>query len=181
MARWAAAVSEGPPDGLSSAIGLDASHQHTVAVAAAWRLAGGGCHVELVDVEVSDPLAAMELVVEHAARKRTPVVVDAASPAASMIPFLKTQRCKVIVTSAPEMARACGGFVDDVEAARLTHGNQPLLNAAVAGARKRPIGVAGAYGWDRADGSVFVAPLVAATLARFGAVSAARSGHAVFV
>jgi hypothetical protein len=28
--------------------------------------------------------------------------------------------------------------------------------------------------WDRRDGSVFVAPLVAATLARFGAMTAGR-------
>ena len=181
MEQWAGLVSEGPPDGTApTAIGLDASHQRAVAVAAAW-LGDGGCHVELVDVELSDPLTALELVVERAARKRVPVVVDAASPAASMIPFLKTQRCKVIVTSAPELARACGGFTDDVAAARLTHANQPQLNAAVVGARRRPLGQAGAYAWDRADGSVFVAPLVAATMARFGAVSAARSGHAVFV
>ena len=57
------------------------------------------------------------------------------------------------------------------------------LDAAVAGARRRPIGDAGLWAWDRRDGSVFVAPLVAATLARFGAVTAGRprSNRAVFV
>ena len=41
---------------------------------------------------------------------------------------------------------------------------------------------AGAFGWDRRAGSVFVAPLVAVTLARFGAVTAAaQTGGAVFV
>jgi hypothetical protein len=42
---------------------------------------------------------------------------------------------------------------------------------------------AGLWAWDRRDGSVFVAPLVAVTLARFGAVTAGRprSNHAVFV
>ena len=72
---------------------------------------------------------------------------------------------KVIVTGARDMARACGGFLDDVEAGRVSHSDQPPLNAAVAGARRRPIGDAGAFGWDRRDGSVFVAPLVAVTLA----------------
>ena len=78
---------------------------------------------------------------------------------------------------------ACGGFLDDVLAGRLSHAEQPQLNAAVEGARRRPIGDAGAFGWDRRDGAVFVAPLVAATLARFGAVTAGRrkTGAACFV
>ena len=82
-----------------------------------------------------------------------------------------------------DMGRACGGFVDDVLAGRLSHADRPPLNAAVEGARKRPIGEAGAFGWDRRDGSVFVAPLVAASLARFGAATEGRrrTGNAVFV
>jgi hypothetical protein len=48
--------------------------------------------------------------------------------------------------------------------------------------RSKP-GDAGLWAWDRRDGSVFVAPLVAATLARFGAMTAGRppSNRAVFV
>ena len=55
--------------------------------------------------------------------------------------------------------------------------------AAVEGARRRPIGQAGAFGWNRRDGSVFISPLVAVTLARFGAVTAGRrrTGRACFV
>ena len=51
------------------------------------------------------------------------------------------------------------------------------------GARRRPIGQAGAFGWDRRDGTVFVAPLVASTLARHGAMIAGRrrTGAACFV
>jgi len=54
----------------------------------------------------------------------------------------------------------------------VSHADQPALDAAVAGARRRPIGDAGAWACDRRDGSVFVAPLVAATLATHGAVTA---------
>lgn len=111
------------------------------------------------------------------------MVIDGASPAATMIPALSMQKIKVIVTAARDMGRACGGFLDDVLAGRLSHAEQPQLNAAVEGARRRPIGDAGAFGWDRRDGAVFVAPLVAATLARFGAVTAGRrkTGAACFV
>ena len=87
------------------------------------------------------------------------------------------------MTGARDTARACGGFLDDVDAGRVSHSDQPPLNAAVEGARRRPIGSAGAYAWDRRDGSIFVAPLVAATLARVGAVTAGRrrTGGACFV
>src|SRR5215217_5343444 len=48
------------------------------------------------------------------------------------------QKCTTIVTTAGDMGRACGGFVDDVLAGRLTHAGQPQLDTAVEGARKRP-------------------------------------------
>jgi hypothetical protein len=69
------------------------------------------------------------------------------------------------------------------ESGRLAHPGQAQLDTAVTGARRRPVGDAGLWAWDRRDGSVFVAPLVAATLARHGAVTAGRprSNHAVFV
>jgi hypothetical protein len=89
-----------------------------------------------------------------------------------------------VLTTAPDMGRACGSFLDDVNSGRLSHAADRQLDAAVAGARKRPIGDAGAFGWDRrCDAAVFLAPLVACTLARFGAVTAgrARTNRAVFV
>ena len=181
MEQWAALVSPGPPDGTPpSAIAVDASPDRALAIAGAWLL-DGSCHVELLAADyVSDPLNALQFVVERAGR-RIPVVIDGASPAASMVPALKAQKCRVILTTANEMGRACGGLLDDVAAGRLTHVGQPQLDAAVAGARKRPIGEAGAFGWDRRDGAVFVAPLVVSTLARFGALTAGRTGRAVFV
>ena len=57
----------------------------------------------------------------------------------------------------------------------LTHFDQEPLNAALSGARKRPIGTAGGWGWDRKDYSINLAPLVSVTLARFGAGASAKS------
>jgi hypothetical protein len=120
---------------------------------------------------------------ERAARRRVPVVIDGASPAATLIPALAAAKVHTVLTTARDMGRACGGFIDDVSAGRLSHPGQAQLDAAVAGARRRPIGDAGLWAWDRRDGTVFVAPLVAATLARHGAVTAGRprSNRAVFV
>ncbi len=179
-AVWANLTADGPADGTPpAALAVDASADRTMAIAAAWTL-DSGVHVELLLADYGDPLTALQLLVERAGR-RIPVVVDGASPAASLVPALQAQKVKTTITTARDMGRACGGFLDDVVAGRLSHSGHPLLDAAVEGARKRPIGDAGAFGWDRSDSAVFVAPLVAASLARFGAVTGRRSGRATFV
>lgn len=184
MAQWSALAAVGPDAATKpSALAVDASPDRILSVAGAWLLDDGHQHIELIGNDyVSDPLTALQWVVERAGR-RIPVVIDAASPAASMIPALQSQKVKVIVTTAGDMGRACGALLDDVQAGRIAHADQPELNGAVEGARKRPIGEAGAFGWDRRDGSVYIAPLVAVTLARYGAATAGRrgSGAACFV
>ena len=180
---WAGLVAAGPPDGTPpSALAVDASPDRTMAVAGCW-LDDDRPHVELIAADyANDPLNALQFVIDRAGR-RIPVVIDGASPAASMVPALAAQRCRVVLTTAAEMARATASFLDDVTAGRLSHAGQPQLDAAVAGARRRPVGHAGAFAWDRADRSVFVAPLVSATLARHGAVTPGRprTNRAVFV
>jgi hypothetical protein len=140
-------------------------------------------HLELVAVDaVEDTSGAEDWIVERAGRK-IPVVIDSMSPAASMIPALKARRVKVIVTSAGDMAKACGGFFDAALEGRVTHAAQSQLDDALAGARKRNIGQAGGWGWDRKDETSNIAPLVAATLAHFGAASTRkreRTGQAAF-
>jgi len=182
MDAWAGLVAAGPEDGTRpAALAVDASPDRVLAVAAAW-LTDSGTHVEVMDSNrVADPLQALDFVAGLAGR-RIPVVVDAASPAASMIPHLQAAKVRVITTTAQDMGRACGGFLDDVTVGRVSHSGQDALTAAVRGCRKRPIGEAGAFGWDRRDGTTVVAPLVAATLARHGAVTVGRrrTGKAVF-
>jgi hypothetical protein len=181
---WAALQAPGPAEDVPpAAIAVDASPDRTMAVAAAWHLEEGS-HVELLAADyVNNPLAALQFVTERAERRRIPVVIDGASPAATLIPALAAAKVKTVLTTARDMGRAAGGFLDDVNSGRLSHNGEAQLTAAVAGARRRPIGDAGLWAWDRRDGSVFVAPLVAATLARFGAITAGRprSNRAVFV
>jgi hypothetical protein len=179
---WAGSVAAGPPDGTPpTAIAVDANAAREMAVAAAWVLDGGRVHVELVAADRCDPIDALAWVSERAG-KRVPVIVDGASPAATLIPALAMAKVKTVLTTARDMGRACGGFIDDVSAGRLSHRGQAQLDAAVAGARRRPIGDAGLWAWDRRSGSTFLAPLVAATLARFGAMTAGRprTNRAVF-
>jgi hypothetical protein len=155
------------PDAPPSAFGLDMSHDRVVSIGVCV-----GEHVEVAALDkVSDTLGAVEWLIGRAGKK-IPVVVDGQSPAASMVSALRTAGVQVVVTSAPDMAKACGAFYDAVIEDRLTHFDQAPLNAALSGARKRPIGTAGGWGWDRKDYSINLAPLVSVTLARFGATAA---------
>jgi Terminase large subunit, T4likevirus-type, N-terminal len=163
-ALWREAVDVGPSDGTKpAALAVDASHAREISVGACW-LEDTSAHVEEVWAGVDEP-AAVEWVVARAGR-RIPVIIDAKSTASSMIPALKARRVKVLTGNENDMARGCGLIVADLEAGRLTHADQEAVNDAREGARKRAIGKAGGWGYDRKDPSVNIAPLVAVTLAR---------------
>lgn len=164
---WADGVDVGPagdvkPDGLA----VDASHGREFSVGACW-LEDTSQHVEEVWAGV-DAAACVEWVVARAGR-RIPVAIDPISPAGSLIPELKQRGVKIIPIGATDVAKACGGFAGAVEGGNLTHADQESVNAAREGARKRAIGKAGGWGYDRSDASVSIHPLVAVTLARYAA------------
>lgn len=168
-ALWREAVDVGPPDGSKpDALAVDMSHGREISVGACW-LEDTSAHVEEVWAGVDEPTA-VEWVAARAGR-RLVVMIDGQSPASSMIPALKARGVKVHTGSAADMARGCGLLTSDLEAGRLTHADQEALNDAREGARKRAIGTAGGWGYDRKDGSVNIAPLVAVTLARVAAAT----------
>lgn len=169
---WADGVDIGPPDGSKpAALGVDMSHDRRISVGACW-LEEDSAHVEEVWAGVDEP-GAVDWVVAKAGR-RMQVVIDTMSPASSMIPALKARGVKVHAGGASDMARGCGLIVSDLDAGRLTHSDQEPLNDARDGARKRAIGTAGGWGYDRKDPSVYIHPLVAVTMARVGAAMAPK-------
>jgi hypothetical protein len=167
-ALWAEGVDVGP-DGKPDALAVDMSHDRQISVGACW-LEDNSAHVEEVWAGTDD-VAAVEWVADawRRAGRRTQVVIDSMSPAASMVPALKARRVNVHVSSASDMSKGCGLLKADVEAGRLTHADQEAVNAAREGARRRNIGTAGGWGYDRSDPTVYIHPLVAVTLARLGA------------
>ena len=172
---WDALTTDDPPpeDATPAALGLDRWYDGSTAVAAAWRT-DVGYHVELVAVDVApDTASVVDWVAERAGR-RIPVVVAGDSPAAALTADLKARRVKVQAVGLADLGRACVGLYDDVSEGRLTHAGQEHLDRALAGGRKRTIGKAGAWAWDRESPEWDISPLVAATLARFGAVAAPR-------
>ena len=96
-------------------------------------------------------------------------VVDSAGPACSVVPDLEANGIRVVTTSGREMAQACGRLFDAVLNDKVHHRGQSALTAAVTGAAKRKLG--DAWAWSRSSSAVDISPLVAATLALWGATS----------
>jgi hypothetical protein len=164
---WSDGADVGPEDATKpAALAVDMSHGREISVGACW-LEPESAHVEEVWAGV-DESAAVDWIAKRAGR-RIPVVIDSMSPAASMIPALKARGVKVHTGTSGDMQKACGLFLSEVEARRLTHADQESVNDAREGVRKRAIGTAGGWGYDRSNPSVNIAPLVAVTLARLGA------------
>lgn len=101
------------------------------------------------------------------------IICDAASPAASLIPELKRKGIHVQALQAREYANSCGEFFDAVQQDNLRHRGEPelhaALNSAVRGATTRTLG--DAWAWSRRSSAVDITPLVALTLAYYGAVN----------
>lgn len=166
----------------ATAIGLDRSHDGLVCAVAAYRdFDKGTTHLEVAYLrDQADSMAATVDWILANSHRRTPIVLDAQSTAGPAIALLQNARRPVVTTSAQEAVRAAIGLADDVVSGMVTHADaNGVLAQAVDGARKRPIGDAGGWGWDRRDSSVVISPLVAATLANYGAVAHGRRRNRV--
>jgi hypothetical protein len=134
-------------------------------IAAAGPCIEGGTALDIVDhrPDVDWVLPRLvELVAKHSPKA---VLIDQRSPAGSLIRSLEAEGVEVMKVDTAEVVRATGDFYDDVKARKVKHRMVAELDAAVAGAVKRPVG--DAWLFDRKAGMV-VTPLVAVTLARWG-------------
>jgi phage terminase large subunit-like protein len=98
------------------------------------------------------------------------VLCDPIGGAGSLIPELVERRVDVTKVSAQEHAQACGRWFDLVVQGNLVHRGQRELLSALDGAVKRSLG--DAWAWSRKSSSVDISPLVAATIALWGAQAA---------
>lgn len=166
---WRTLIDVGPSEGMRpNALGVDMSHGREISVGGCW-IEGESAHIE--EVWAGSDVASSIDWIAAAAGRRLEVVIDDISPASQMIPELKARKVNVRRSSARDMAKGCLLFETRAKAEALTHGDQASLTAAVKGGRKRLIADAGGWGWDRRDSTVSIHPVVAATLALFGAVS----------
>jgi hypothetical protein len=154
-----------PADPVSFAIDVTPDRAHA-------SICVAGANGEAVHVEVVDNRPGTGWVVERAAdlhERWSPRcwVVDAGSPAGSLIGDLEERLgVEVVTPKVREIAQATGQFYDAVAAGQIVHLDQAPLATALAGARKRDLGEA--WAWARRGEGVDISPLVAVTLARWG-------------
>lgn len=167
---WAKCADENsePESGLVLAIDVSPDrNQASISVAGVRN--DGMWHIETIEnrVGVGWVVARTASIAEKQGIKS--VVIDGASPAASLIEPLRKKKLTVVTTGAREMAAACGEFYDAVMEQRLAHLDDPRTNTAIAAARKRRLG--DAWAWNRSKATSDITPVVSCTLALWGAQS----------
>ena len=142
------------------------------AIACASAVGSGRVHVEVAEHRPGVAWI-LERVTELQKRWRPAAwLLDPASPAGSLLLDLAAAGIAVDPVDARRYGQACGQLYDRIGAGTLEHRGQPALDAAVAGARRRPVG--DAWAWAR-RGTADVCPLVAVTLAAYGLSAVAGS------
>ncbi|GAB3211329.1 hypothetical protein [Nocardia tengchongensis] len=139
----------------------------TVAISAAQWTIEGPVHLDL-GYHGPYTAQAVEYIVGVVTRMDPCVlVIDRASPAASMEEDLIAAGIEPTMTDQGQLAKATGDFYDKALAAALHHTGDPDLADAVEGAVKRDL-PGGGWAWDRKRAENDISPLVAATLAHWG-------------
>lgn len=163
--RWRDLSGPGPNNGTRpSSFGLDKSHAGEISIAAAWIGPDGeSVHAEEVWAGVDEDSAIRWL--SEWAPRHVAICVDKGSPAMSMVPGLVQRGRKVKEGTAIDMIKDCGAWLSKCKGGKFSHADQKSVNDAVNGGRKRAIGTAGGWGWDRRDETVNIAPIVAVTKA----------------
>jgi hypothetical protein len=153
---------------ISLAVDRSPDRKKWAIVAAQRRADDGRIHIEVGPYEDSWSNAdVVEMLTEIVvAWDPIQIVCDQRSAAAVLQPLLEAAEIAPTMTNSTELVRACGSFVDAIEAGQISHANQEALNEGVVSAVKRDLG--GGFAWDRAPG---VTQLVAASLAHWSLVS----------
>ena len=168
---WAAREVDEVPDVPISAIGVDMAPDAARVSVAVGLKTDVGVHVELADITAaSDSTDALIEWIVVRAKRRVPVLIDAMSPARLLIPILKSRKCKVIVMSGGEVIESTAGFFNAAKEGTMSHFGQEQVTESLAGARRKAIGDAGGWKWDRKSMNVDLTPIMAVTNAHYGVV-----------
>ncbi|KAA8820282.1 terminase [Bifidobacterium rousetti] len=156
-----------PPDRRSLAVGMAVKHEDDTAFITLQ---------EYRDTAKDGVMWAVDWLEERWPRTCA-VVIDAQSPAMSLVDELMKRHVRVTVTQTRDLGAATGRVLDMVQAGTLQHFNaqeQPQLSMAVNGATLRDLGPNGMKAWNKKGSDVDISPLQACTLALHGAFTSKR-------
>jgi phage terminase large subunit-like protein len=139
-------------------------------IAVGGRRADGLAHVEVVEHRRGTGWLVRRLAELNTRHSPSAVLSSGSGIVGSLVSELEQAGVQVVTLNATEYAQACASLVDGVEEKSVRHLGQKELRDAVKGAATRPLG--DAWAWSRKSSSVDISPLVAGTLAFWGAVTA---------
>lgn len=139
--------------------------QSSTSIVAAVHVAGVTV-VEVVDYRPGHGWAIPRLIELVDAWNVHAVGLDPGGPAGALLAPLQTAGVPVAVAQLRDVTAAAAQFVEAVATGQIRHVPHPMLDAAVAGARRRNIGD-GAWTWGRRDTDTDSSPIGAAGLARW--------------
>lgn len=155
------------PDTGAVALAFDVDPDRaSAAIVAAWRDSPlGPIRVDVVDARPGAAWVAARIRELRERWRPVAIGVDAAGPALDVADELDRDGIELVRLKARDYAAACAGFLSDVLAGRLEHPGAAALDDAVAAAGQRTLG--DAWAWSRRQSSATIAPLSAATVARW--------------
>jgi hypothetical protein len=124
--------------------------------------------VEIINAAAGTGWLVERLVKLYAAHEVAEVVCDGFGPAAAIANRLDDAGITIRRMDSGDYGKACGLFVDMVGEKTMRHLGQTELDAAIRGARARPL--IDRWAWSRTKSTINISPLVAATLALWSAV-----------
>lgn len=157
-----------------TAIAFDIAADRSAAAIATAGPIGDRVVVEIVDARPGVGWVAAAVKATRV-RHRGAVVVADSLVTAGATADLERAGVSVIPIGARNHAQACGAFVDRLAAGQISQRAQAVLDDAVTGAARRPLG--DAWLWSRARSQADISPLVAATLAVWAASTRPNSGR----
>jgi len=148
-------------------LAFDVSPEHHASIVAAGRSDRGHWMVELIHARKGTGWLGERLEELYRSHEIALVVCDGFGPAAAIANRIDTAGITATRMDSGDYGKACGFFVDAVNEQTLRHGSQDELDAAIRGAKARPL--VDRWAWSRTKSTVNISPLVAATLALWSA------------
>lgn len=170
LQRWAAMVDQDSKMVDPITLAFDVAPDRSVSsLAVAGRRVDGIPHIEIAERKRGTRWV-VDLIAEITANNRVQsVLCDSIGPAAALVAPLEQMGITVLEISSRDLANACGLFFDLVEQEGLRHLGTADLIASIKGAAKRPLG--DRWAWSRRSSLTDITPLVASTLALWGALT----------
>ena len=172
-AAWAACFAEKTPrDGgavwmaADAAPGLGGRGRSASIAVASWR--GAEIHVEVIAYDTGIAWLADKIGELTRAAAVSMLYIDTTGPIGQVVPDIKLKSAAPLeIVDTKTMANACGRFHQGVLDRIVRHRDQDMLNAAVEGAARRTLD--DLWAWKRRTSTSDISPLVAVTLAAWGA------------